>query len=154
MARKIVPGAEEKVCQRQTRKGNNVAEIDRKAEVGDTQAREEEGVGGSERLIVLVVPLRYVNKIWTFLLRGWRAFRCRQPWECCAEGQGDAGSADCFALNGTLLSPSSLPLAALLRASVPVNAGAGDGGVIGWPQRSPCPLICGEQSRPKGAARW
>lgn len=72
------------------------------------------------------------------------------------EEQGDAGSVDCFTLNGTelLLSPWSRPLAALLRASLPVNAGAGDGGIIGWPQRSPCPLICGEQSRPKGAARW
>lgn len=49
MARKIVPGAEEKVCQRQTRKGNNVTEIDRKAEAGDTQAREEGDGGGGVR---------------------------------------------------------------------------------------------------------
>lgn len=154
MARKIVPGAEEKVCQRRTRKGNNVAEIDRKAEVGDTQAREEGG-GGVRKPHRPCSPTGVREQdldLWE--KRGWRAFRCRRPWECCAEGQGDAGSADCFALNGTLLSPSSRPLAALLRASVPVNAGAGDGGIIGWPQRSPCPLICGEQSRPKGAARW
>lgn len=44
-----MPGAEEKVCQRQTRKEKNVVEIDRKAAVGDSQARKEGGRGGGVR---------------------------------------------------------------------------------------------------------
>lgn len=63
------------------------------------------------------------------------------------------GSACCSAWNGPALLWCQQPEASL-RASVPARAGAGARGIIGWLQPSPCPLICGEQSHPKGTARW
>lgn len=50
--------------------------------------------------------------------------------------------------------PCSAVLSASPRAPVPARAGAGARGIIGWLQPSPCPLICGERSHPRGTARW
>jgi len=91
------------VCQRQTREEKTVAEIDRKAEAGDTWARKEAGGGGSARLIALAVLLGCMDEICALRGRGWRACWYCQPWE---QGQHDVGSADRFVLkSSTLLSP-------------------------------------------------
>lgn len=60
-----MPGAEEKVCQRQTRKEKNVVEIDRKAEAGDTQARKESS-GSVKGSSPLQCCWGCMNEIWTF----------------------------------------------------------------------------------------
>lgn len=146
-----------RVCQRQTRKEKIWLRLRERLKLVIPR-QEKKCVGGvvSETLITLAVLLGCVNETWTFRRkRGWWSCQCCQPWEQYAEGQHNRGLPGCLALmNDTLLSPWPQPPATLLGASLPVSAGAGDRGIIGWPRRSPCPLICGEWSHPRGTARW
>lgn len=142
-----MPRAEEKVCQRQMRKKKNVVEIDRKAGAGVVRTQREGGEACD--------PGRAAG-----VLDESCPFRGKGAGEHCQPGNGVQGGPACW---GSALCSSWNECPALLcsqqpaappRAPVPARAGAGAGGIIGWLQPSPCPLMCGEWSHPRGTARW
>lgn len=119
-------------------KKKNVAEIDRKAGAGVVQTQREGGEACHPRRAAGVLA---------------------ESCPCRGKGAGELGEAGCRGLARCSSWNVPAPLcsrqpAALPRAPVPARAGAEAGGIIGWLQPSPCPLICGERSHPRGTARW